>query len=59
MHANIQVMEIPDRERILEEIMAEKLPNLMKIINLHIQAAPQSPSRKKNQSTRNVLKLIV
>lgn len=48
MHVNIQIMGVPDRERILEEIMAEKLPNLMEIINLHIQAAPQSPSRKKS-----------
>lgn len=37
-----------DRERILENVMAENSPNLMKIINLHVQEAPWNPSRTKS-----------
>ena len=32
-------------EKIFKEIMAEKLPNLLKSINLHIQVAQQIPSK--------------
>ena len=37
--------EIERAEEIFKEIMAEKFPNLLKNINLHIQVAQQIPSK--------------
>lgn len=48
---NIHIIESPRKvekgeERIFKEIMAENYPNLMKYMNLHIQEAQWTSSKK-------------
>ena len=49
----IHIIRVPDREgaeKTFEKVMARNVPNLMKDINLYIQEAQQTSSRRKSET---------